>query len=394
MVSDRRSANQLVTSRKLVIFSSAEYAEEPRLFFKIAQSAANAGYDVVLIARHPRREVRGRVRIEPVHEAHSRIGRMTMSTWSAFVKALREHADIYHFSDPELLPFALLLQIITHRPVVYDLREYHSERIREKYWLPRLLRIPIARVYELMERIAVCFLGGLVAVNDDLASKGKPGKVAVVPNYPPRALFDRPLAARASLGDKYRGRRIVVFLGGITEDRGALVAIQAMKLVKQKVPDTVLLFIGPIHNPAFRTELESALRANGVEDCVEVLGPIPHENVPDYLSIADVGLCLPQRGIRRYEKSEPIKFFEYAAAGVPQVVSDLPALRRLVDEIGCGVAVDPSDPTAIAAGIVSLLQNAELARKMAENGRQAFLTQYNWDVAFARLEALYQALMQ
>ena len=383
-----------VSKGKLVVFSSAEKADEPRVFFKVARSAAEAGYEVVLIARHSGSEVRNGVRIEPIRPARNRLARMAGSTWSAFVKAMRERADVYQFSDPELLPFGLLLQLMTRRPVIYDLREFHAERIREKFWLPRALRLPLAKAYELAERLAVRWLAGLSAVNADLASRGRPGRVAIVPNYPPRSVFGGESPGAMSLRGRYEGRRVVLFMGGISEDRGALVAVRAMSEVWAAVPEALLMFVGQIHNPAFEAELRGVAETLGLRDAVEIVGLVQHEAVPAYLALAEVGLCLLQPQTRRYALTEPIKFFEYAAAGVPQVVSDLPALRRLTERTGNGILVDSSDPGRVASAVVRLLQNREEACQMGERGRRAFTAEYNWDVAFGRLEALYQAVMR
>ena len=41
--------------------------------------------------------------------------------------------------------------------------------------------------------------------------------------------------------------------------------------------------------------------------------------------------------------------------------------------------VDPSDPNSIAIGIIKLLSDPDLAKKMGNNGRRAVDNEYNWE---------------
>ena len=69
----------------------------------------------------------------------------------------------------------------------------------------------------------------------------------------------------------------------------------------------------------------------------------------------------------------PNKAFEYIAAGLPVVASDLPELRRLVDQFGIGWTADPADPASIAAALRSALESrddAALRERLAAAAEQ------------------------
>jgi glycogen synthase len=57
---------------------------------------------------------------------------------------------------------------------------------------------------------------------------------------------------------------------------------------------------------------------------------------------------------RSYELTLPNKLFEYAAAGVPVLASDLPVLAAVVRGNGLGEVVAPEDTAAIAAALERL----------------------------------------
>jgi glycosyltransferase involved in cell wall biosynthesis len=69
--------------------------------------------------------------------------------------------------------------------------------------------------------------------------------------------------------------------------------------------------------------------------------------------------------------------FEYMAAGIPQVCSDFPLWREIVEDAGLGLAVDPTDPDAIAAALLMLLEQPAEAAAMGRRARAAVEERYN-----------------
>jgi glycosyltransferase involved in cell wall biosynthesis len=81
------------------------------------------------------------------------------------------------------------------------------------------------------------------------------------------------------------------------------------------------------------------------------------------------------------------------SAGLPIIASDFKLWREIVvDEVGCGLVVDPLDSKAIADAIRYLFDNPDKARIMGEKGREAVKRKYNWDVEFKKLLAYYKSI--
>jgi glycosyltransferase involved in cell wall biosynthesis len=95
-----------------------------------------------------------------------------------------------------------------------------------------------------------------------------------------------------------------------------------------------------------------------------------------------------------YLNAQPVKLFEYMAAGIPVIASDFPLWRRIVEDAECGLLVDPLDPRAIAAAVDWLVDNPEAAQRMGESGRKAILKRYSWDVEKRRLFQFYDAILE
>ena len=92
-------------------------------------------------------------------------------------------------------------------------------------------------------------------------------------------------------------------------------------------------------------------------------------------------------------ESYPVKLFEYMSAGVPVIASDFPVVRRIVEDSGCGVLVDPLDPDSIADAMAWMLDHPDEAAAMGRRGRDAVRERYNWGQEAEKLLRFYDRLL-
>jgi hypothetical protein len=152
-------------------------------------------------------------------------------------------------------------------------------------------------------------------------------------------------------------------------------------------PPVTLRLAGQFETAALRRDAERHPGWNRVED----MGFLGRSGVSELLSRVRAGLVLlhPEP---RYMVAWPVKLFEYMAAGLPVVVSDFPMWRRIVEEAGCGLLVDPLDPAAIAGAIRRLLADPVEAEAMGRRGRTAIVDRFAWHTEEAKLLNLYSHL--
>ena len=117
--------------KKVCHFSSVHRTNDIRVFTKECTTLAEAGYQTVLIACNSKVDG-GKVDVRNVPEEGGRLGRIILRAFKVYRMALAERADIYHFHDPELLPYGLLLKLKTRAKVIYDSHECYPEDLLNK----------------------------------------------------------------------------------------------------------------------------------------------------------------------------------------------------------------------------------------------------------------------
>jgi len=363
---------------KVAHLSSVHSARDVRIFQKECTSLVEAGYEVVLITRHDKQETIQGIRIQPVNCRGNRFRRMTETSWRIFNAAWKSRADIYHFHDPELLPVGLLLKVAGKR-VIYDAHEHLESDILSKRWIPSALRKAVSKASGIFERFATSQFDGVVAATPFIAECFPGEKTALVQNFPRREEF-----MGCSTTSPYECRDYTaVYVGSMEVGRGAREIVAAASLLAKRIPSKVVL-VGGIDPPEFRNELSLLSGWKHVEH----VGFQDRRGVLRYLTSARVGIVVlhPTPG---FVNSQPVKLFEYMAAGLPVVASNFPDWKKFVDEIGCGISVDPRDAEHIADAIQWLLEHPQESKQMGERGQEAVRSTYNWGVQARSLLQLY-----
>lgn len=362
---------------------------DPRIFHKEMRSLADVGYTMTLLAVHDRHEVVNGIEVIPFERPRNRVDRMIRLGWCAYRAALRQRADLYHFHDPEFLPWAWLLRRVHKKKVIYDVHEYYPESVLMKTWLPRVLRTPAAWGMRMVQRALCAKLSGVVAVNDDLAARFRavnPDSISLH-NYPRTEMADR-------LAGLPRGNAATsVYVGGASRDRGYDVLLRAVDLLRGESKEFSCTVVGPVDRTGLCGEALLIERSLVTDGSLRLVGSVPHEEVVGYLAEAAVA-WLPWRGTPNNRLGLPTKLFEYMAAGLPVVASSIGFIRTVIEETGGGDLIPEGDPEALASATFNLLQNPGEAARMGTAGRKAVLERMNWSHEEPKLIRLYQRVLE
>jgi glycosyltransferase involved in cell wall biosynthesis len=308
---------------------------------------------------------------------------MTRGVWSAYREALRQDADLYHFHDPELIPAGLLLRM-KGKKVIYDVHENTKVDLTAKYYIPRLLRRPLAWLVGFIETRAARRFSAVVPATIPFAQRFDPqkGHVVVVENYPATNELQletpKPWAQRSAS---------VAYVGILSRDRCVIEMLRAMALLPSNLQITLRL-AGRFSPREFHEELAGIDGRNRAH----FMGTLDRMQVAKLLGEVCAGLAI-LRPTPGFLQALPTKMFEYMSVGIPVIVSDFPRLREIVSGAKCGVLVDPLDPRAIAQAVEYLVRHPEEAEQMGRRGQEAVRTQYNWASQENKLLNLYGALL-
>ena len=119
---------------------------------------------------------------------------------------------------------------------------------------------------------------------------------------------------------------------------------------------------------------------------------VPVGELPQWTACAYVGLQILQNTCLNHYSSLSNQLLEYLMAGVPAIATDLPEMRRVVEDTGAGVLIDASDPGAIAQAVNAILADPERREQMSRAAK-ASRKAYSWEREEHILTHLYAGLL-
>jgi glycosyltransferase involved in cell wall biosynthesis len=322
--------------------------------------------------------------------------------FDAFAPAAQEGGDRYDVvwanDFPTLMPAARISRACGAR-LLYDSHEIYLETLNQ-FYAPvarfprsaafRLLVATARRIGRRYERCLARTADLFLTTNESYAAHFRRAygldRVEVVRNCPERVACLAGSGVRDALSIP-SSERIILYEGMMNHGRG----LSELVLAARHLPPgatLVLLGSGPLE-----ADLRALVRARGLSDRVRFLPPVPPDVLVPFIASADLGALVldPVNESKRLASAN--KVFEYMAAGLPLLLTDLPENRRILTECDSGTLLAGRTPEAIAAGAAEALRDEGRLGRHGENGRRAHLERYNWDVEGKRLRELLEGLL-
>ncbi|HVF76348.1 MAG TPA: glycosyltransferase family 4 protein [Acidimicrobiales bacterium] len=191
--------------------------------------------------------------------------------------------------------------------------------------------------------------------------------------------------ARHSLGVA-DDEHLVVSMSRLVPRKGMDVLIDAAARLDDRL---VVLIAGSGRDRARLERRAAAKRAP-----VRFLGRVPDDDLPTLLGAADVfAMLCRNRWAGLEQEGFGIVFLEAAACGIPQVAGDSGGAAEAVVDGETGLVVRrPADPGDVAAALHRLLGDDDLRHRMGERARRRAVTEFDYDLLAARLDAALRDL--
>ncbi|MBK8616216.1 MAG: glycosyltransferase family 4 protein [Anaerolineales bacterium] len=263
--------------------------------------------------------------------------------------------------------------------------------IELKYHYPGLDSELVSKIKE--QEIATLHLSDAIicpsnVTRDYIASLGLNRKlVTVIPNGVSASDFSpSPLPIR---DDRVP---VLLYIGTLADWQGLDIVIKALpKILEQRA---VRLHIVGRGRSRQRKILSKQIRKLGVEGSVTVQPAIPHHEIPAL--IADSDICVAPLGLNDRNVTQgacPIKVLEYMAAGRPLLASNMPIVRELVREDMDALLFSPNDPDDLARQVLTLLNDFDLSKRLAESAAERVLSKFTWHESQKKLGKVYEKLL-
>jgi len=158
---------------------------------------------------------------------------------------------------------------------------------------------------------------------------------------------------------------LLVFVGRLIEEKGPLDLVEAMPQVLAHIPQAKCVLVG---DGPLRTQITARARTLGVEDRVQLVGWLPPADVAALLAAADVLVGPSRTASHGWIEAQGIVFAEALLAKVPVVATRSGGIPDTIIHEVTGLLVPEADPTAIAAAVVRLHDEPELATRLRQHG--------------------------
>jgi glycosyltransferase involved in cell wall biosynthesis len=241
-------------------------------------------------------------------------------------------------------------------------------------------------IQKLACRLADCVLVNAEAIREALIGQGyRPGNIVVIKNG---VVASRPATRengaflRRELGVPASAPLVFVF-SRLNTMKGVEYFIEAAASVAGKFPEARFLIVG---DGGRRTELEAHARRLGLENRVIFTGF--RTDVPELLSEAAISV-LPS-----LSEGLSNSLLESMASGVPVIAANVGGNPEIIEHDVSGLLVPVRDSAALAGAMSRLLDDAPLAARFGEAGRERVAEVFSMERSLGEVESLYERLVE
>jgi glycosyltransferase involved in cell wall biosynthesis len=330
----------------------------------------------------------------PIVRLASYLGGRPNSYESFVLEKIDEHEfDVVHVHDFPMLRCGFWAGRRHRAKIVYDSHEFYPvQSCFEPKDQQRYLAIERGLVRACAEVITVNpYIARLIADAYGIAMPQVILNAAPIPPQVSDGRLDALRRDRHALGAARKAKGLpendflFLYQGWISRERNLEPMIEAMKT--QPTGVTLVIVGYGDHVRVLRQLAESF----GVNEKVVFLGRVESDNLHEITMLCDVGV-IPYRAVDEMHRyCSPNKLFEFTAAHLPILASDLPYLRDVVQRYRIGWLGNLDTPEGVATQMSAILAATDDVGRARRNQAVA-ATELNWSIEGAKLIKLYNSI--
>jgi glycosyltransferase involved in cell wall biosynthesis len=184
--------------------------------------------------------------------------------------------------------------------------------------------------------------------------------------------------------------KAILFFGWIAPRKGLEYLIEAMPKISKEVPGSKIIIAGKTGDPG-------SINTEYFKKCQNLINNKDNFEIYDEYISYEFGAKLFQRCC-----VVVLPYVEITQSGVvpvaysfkkPVVVTDVGALKEVVEDGVTGFVVPPEDSKALAEAIIKILKNEELRRQMGKNAYKKLKTELSWSNITEKIIKVYKLVL-
>lgn len=227
-------------------------------------------------------------------------------------------------------------------------------------------------------------------LREDLVKRGISfEKITVIPNGVDRHDFSPSYKNNLRIKHNLQGSVILGYIGSLSkyESLDLLLEVMSHFVNRKKMVKGLIVGYGPEFNNLI--QLSNKL---GIQDNIRFTGRISPNAVREYYSLIDIFILTRCSG-REVNLVTPLKPFEAMEAGNCLLLSDLPALKEIIEDNVTGLLYKESDKYDLISKCELLIEDDSLRRRLGKAARTWVLENRRWDSVVRKYLPHYNRLL-
>ena len=340
--------------RTIRIYANSDLVTDQRVH-RTATSLSNLGYNVVVIGRKPENSSSSNgkpYKVKHIKPLFSKGPLFYISfNFRIFLSLIFSKVSLVYANDLDTLPGCSLGAMFRFKKMVYDSHELFTE-------IPELINRPLKRmIWRLTEFVFIKRAKYVFTVSDSVSNE-------LHKRYNVNPIVVRNLPIRKEIEAFKDKQPTLIYQGSLNIGRGVELAIDMMNYLT--CYRLIIVGTGDIE-----IELRKRMLDQKLFDRVEFAGRLSPEELYRLTCTAWLGLSLEEDMGLNYKFALPNKLFDYVAAQVPVLVSDLPEMVKLVNNYGIGLVAKSRNPRELADQVADFFEDKNLREQITKNVQKA-----------------------
>ncbi len=298
--------------------------------------------------------------------------------------------DVIHAHLNEGALIGKICSLLFRVPMVFDVQGEFTSEVRAHKFMNEypLFHKVINKLASALEKLSYKAANAFVVNSNFMSSRLhknsgiKKESIFVVPDaaglpHPNPSYETELLRRRLNIPDN---KKIVVYLGLLTEYQGVDLLLKAIKSIVEKRDGVHFLIMGYPNVEHYKKIAEDL----NVSQYITFTGRVSYWEIYNYLALGTIAVS-PK--LLDLGGEANIKLYNYVASGLPSVVFDYIVNREILGNLG--VYARPKDPVSLRDCIIKLLDDDELRHHLAEKLKAMDIEKYTWKNSIDKLLEAY-----